>query len=99
MNTERGFSLFLGVGQAGRRVAALSVRFLFLSGFRGERAVGQDCGPQEYLHRHALLDGSGGHRLRREPRLHLRLQGNAPRCPVGVVMFVALGVRTCVVVR
>lgn len=45
------------------------------SGLRRQRPAGPDGGEEEHLHRDAVLDGPGGHRLRREPGRHLRLQG------------------------
>ncbi|VCX42796.1 unnamed protein product, partial [Gulo gulo] len=43
------------------------------SGFRGECPAGPHRGQAEHFHRDPLLDGPRGHRLRREPRRHLRL--------------------------
>ncbi len=59
---------------------------LLRSGLRRQRSAGSNRGPQEHLHRDAVLDGSGGHRLRREPRRHVRLQGNDGRLRAGCVL-------------
>lgn len=51
------------------------------SGLWRQRSAGSDGGATEHLHRDAVLDGPRGHRLRREPRRHLRLQGEDLRLP------------------
>lgn len=49
------------------------------SGLWRERPARPDSGEEEHLHRDPLLDGTRGHRLRREPRRHVRLQSKSLR--------------------
>lgn len=45
--------------------------------------VGQNSREEEYVYRDAILDGTGGYRLRREPWRHVRLQGaSTTSCPL-----------------
>jgi len=57
------------------------VSLCVFSGLRRVGPVGPHGGAEEHVHRDAVLDGPGGHRLRREPRSHVRLQGASNRPP------------------
>lgn len=55
--------------------AVIGLNLLFHSGLWCECSAGPDSRTKEHLHRHALLDGSRGHRLWWKPRCYLWLQG------------------------
>lgn len=55
------------------------------SWFWCECSAGPDCRTQEHLHRYSLLDGTWGHCLWWEPRLHLWLQGKCDLLGVRVL--------------
>lgn len=77
-----------------------------------ECSAGQDSRQEKHLHRDPLLDGPWGHRLWREPRCHIRLQGKRlcrslrrswhdvivwNRCIAPVSTLICLGLCVCVV--